>query len=496
MNNENWELNIGKFPHPLVVRFGPPSNDMIALLLMLTWIAQGIPAPPSQTGTVTGTLKTDAGTPAVGVRVGAMVRPESPTELSSASALSSIAETDAAGHFRLENIPQGRYYITAGRVDYPTFFPGTQDINAGRVVLVKPGDVIAGIDFVMNSIAVRPPDSFSGPVTTPTFNIPVSIKVDGGGPAPVFSDAGFATLRLTRTTDGQVTEMPVSTSNMVTAIPPGGTPPEFRIGIENLPRGYAIGSISYRASALTNNMILKLSAPVAATTGTFSASASTSALFGGQIITISGVAPPPASAAGLTITLRSPSGVPAPPGVRVTGSAPNPEARSVYLSGVPGIFFADGTFEFRGVQPGRYTISTPDNPSSSRPVAAAIVVGNQDVTGIELTAVPLLPLSIKTPVPPDPIGSHTPGSTIPLAVVRGLVRDEMTHEPITEGTVYLTGHYGASRSLVPDGHFEFTRLLPGSYQLEVQAFGYTTIKKTIVVDEDDVNFEFSTMPLP
>jgi len=77
-----------------------------------------------------------------------------------------------------------------------------------------------------------------------------------------------------------------------------------------------------------------------------------------------------------------------------------------------------------------------------------------------------------------------------------VVRDEMTKEPITEGTVYLTGHYGASRSLVPDGHFEFTRLLPGSYQLEVQAFGYTTIRKTIVVDEDDVNFEFSTMPLP
>jgi hypothetical protein len=72
----------------------------------------------------------------------------------------------------------------------------------------------------------------------------------------------------------------------------------------------------------------------------------------------------------------------------------------------------------------------------------------------------------------------------------------MTHEPITEGTVYLTGHYGASRSLVPDGRFEFTRLLPGSYQLEVQAFGYTTIKKSIVVDEDEVDLEFSTMRLP
>jgi hypothetical protein len=49
---------------------------------------------------------------------------------------------------------------------------------------------------------------------------------------------------------------------------------------------------------------------------------------------------------------------------------------------------------------------------------------------------------------------------------------------------------------VPDGRFEFTRLLPGSYELEVQAFGHSTIKKTIVIGEDDVNFDFNATPLP
>jgi len=463
---------------------------MIALLLIYTWISQGIPAPPSQTGTVTGTLKTDAGTPAVGVRVGAMVRPESPTELSAASALSSIAETDAAGHFRLENVPQGRYYITAGRVDYPTFFPGTQDITAGRIVLVKPGDVITGIDFAMNSIAVRPPDDgsyrVSGVAGTPTFNMPVSIGVEGGGPAPVFSDAGFATLRLTRTTDGQVTEMPMSTSSLVMAIPPSGTPPEFRIGIENLPKGYTVGSIRYGVFVITNN-ILKLSTSGVQSTGTVYSSIGGV----GGIQILSNIVSVPAGGTALTITLLSSPPAATASGVRVTGSAPNPEVRSVYLSGVPGIFFTDGSFEFRDVKPGRYTVSTPDNPSSSRPLAAAIVVGDQDVTGIELTATPLLPLNIKTPVPPEPVGSHTPGTTIPLSSVRGLVLDEMTHEPITEGTVYLTGHYGGSRSLVPDGRFEFTRLLPGSYELEVQAFGHGTIKKTVVVAEDDIQLDMT-----
>jgi len=446
---------------------------MIALLLIFTWISQGIPAPPSQTGTVTGTLKTDAGTPAVGVRVGAMVRPESASELSSASALSSIAETDAAGHFRLENVPQGRYYITAGRVDFPTFYPGTQDITAGRVVLVKPGDVISGIDFAMNSIAARPPDTgFNLGIGTPSFTVPIHILVDGGGPAPVFSPSGFSTLRLTRAIDGSVTEIPLSATSIVMGLPSAGTAPEYRMAINNLPDGYSVGSI-------TNNIIKVSTAGIAGASNV------------SPLVTL-GFTPTSPSGGGLTITLHhNPTSQHGSGGVRVSGIAPNPEVRSVYLSGVPGIFFADGSFEFRGVQPGRYTVSTPDNPSSSKPLAAAIAVGDQDVTGIELTATPLLPLNIKTPVAPGPIGNLTPGSTIPLSAVRGLVLDEMTHEPITEGTVYLSGHYGGSRSLVPDGRFEFTRLLPGSYELEVQAFGHSTIKKTIVVGEDDVQLDMT-----
>ena len=465
---------------------------MIALLLILTWLSQGIPVPPSQTGTVTGTLKTDAGTPAVGVRVGAMVRPESAADLSSASALSSIAETDAAGHFRLENVPQGRYYITAGRVDYPTFFPGTQDITASRVVLVKPGDVITGIDFVMNSIAARPPDTGAfGSTVTLSFTIPIQIFVEGGGPAPVFSPSGFSTLRLTRTSDGAVTEVPLSTTSLTMGLPSAGTAPEYRIVIDRLPAGYSVGSIKYGAAEIASNILKFYSIN---TTNNPAATGIAGLQFSTVVTGTGAYTASPFSALMIKLVSTPPSASTAP-GVRVNGSAPTAEVRSVYLSGVPGIFFADGSFEFRNVQPGRYTVSTPDNPSSSRPLAAAIVVGNQDVTGIELTATPLLPLNIKTPVPPEPAGNHTPGYTIPLSAVRGLVLDQMTHEPITEGTVYLSGHYGGSRSLVPDGRFEFTRLLPGSYELEVQAFGHSTIKKTIVVGEDDVNFEFSTAPL-
>src|SRR5436190_23785042 len=106
---------------------------MTILLLIAAWLAQAIPLPPSETGTVTGTLKTESGAPAVGVRVGAMAKPDSEAAAAAATALASIAETDSAGHFRLENIPPGRYYITAGRVDFPTFFPGSPLMAAGIV---------------------------------------------------------------------------------------------------------------------------------------------------------------------------------------------------------------------------------------------------------------------------------------------------------------------------------------------------------------------------
>jgi hypothetical protein len=104
--------------------------------------------PPAQTGTVTGTLKTNAGTPAVGVSgwrsgpagvdYGRQIR----RRLCEALLKPTLPEGSAWKMFR-----RGRYYINAGRCRLPTYFPGTQDVTAGRVVLVKPGDTITGIDL-------------------------------------------------------------------------------------------------------------------------------------------------------------------------------------------------------------------------------------------------------------------------------------------------------------------------------------------------------------
>lgn len=472
-------------------------NPMIVLLLTLLWLSQGIPTAPAQGGTVTGTLQTDLGTPAVGVRVAAMARPETAADISYATALASIAETDEKGHFRLENIPPGRYFIAAGRVDYPTYFPGTQDVTAGRIVTIKTGDVVNGIDFAMNSIAARPPDTGFGfgISSTPSFNIPITVGIEGGGGIPVFSASGFTALLLTRTQDGFATAMPLATASFSVAIPTGSTPPEYRIALENLPAGYVVGSMKYGASAITDST-LRLSVtnpPPAATIYSRTSSQPLGAILPPAIVTVSPATP--AAGSSLTITLVAAPPSPAPPGVRITGKAPNSEVRSIYISGVPGIYYSDGSFEFRGVPPGRHTIATPDNPTSSKPLGLSIVVGNQDIAGIVLVDTPVLPSNVRRPVPPAPAGTHAPGSVLPLTVIRGRVVNESTQEPIGGGTVFITGHYGSSFNIDTSGKFEIPRLLPGSYELEIQTFGHNTIRQTILVEESDVNLELSTMPL-
>jgi hypothetical protein len=270
------------------------------------------------------------------------------------------------------------------------------------------------------------------------------------------------------------------------------TTPEYRIALQNLPEGYSVSSMLYGTTPITNATVKINSSAPAATVLTLT-NGSTVTVRVGAVLSSSPTIPvgPP-----LTITLVAPPPAAANQGVRVTGSAPTSEPRSIYLSGVPGIFFADGSFEFRNVKPGRYSIATPDNPISSRPLAASVVVGNQDLDGVELVATPLLPKGVQMPTPPQPAGARSSGFTIPQGVIQGLVLDENTHQPIPEGTVYLTGHYGGSRSLVPDGRFEFTRLLPGSYDLEVQVFGHDTIRRNIVIGDEDVTLDLSAAPIP
>ena len=121
---------------------------MISLLLLAMSLVQGPRALQPGTGIVTGTIQMEGGGSPARVRVGAMA-PDDP------SSLVSVTETDGAGRFRLTNIPEGKYFIVAGRLEYLTYFPGGADRANARVVTVEPARVTTIESFTVPAQSAR-----------------------------------------------------------------------------------------------------------------------------------------------------------------------------------------------------------------------------------------------------------------------------------------------------------------------------------------------------
>jgi hypothetical protein len=129
----------------------------LAALAMFPAVAltrQGVPPSPSQTGSVTGILRMPDGTPAAGVRITAL-RAEAVND--AVRAMASLTQTDSTGRYTLQNVPAGRYYITAGRVDLPTYYPGTIEVAKGTVVSITSAAVVSDIDFVFQDTSAFAP---------------------------------------------------------------------------------------------------------------------------------------------------------------------------------------------------------------------------------------------------------------------------------------------------------------------------------------------------
>jgi hypothetical protein len=60
---------------------------------------------------------------------------------------------------------------------------------------------------------------------------------------------------------------------------------------------------------------------------------------------------------------------------------------------------------------------------------------------------------------------------------------------VTAGTVFVVGDTWAECPIGADGSFQFQRLLPGNYELEVQAQGYPTFRRAVVVDEQNLSLD-------
>jgi hypothetical protein len=120
-------------------------------LLLLALLVQG------DTGAITGRVLGMNGLPAAGVRV-ALASPDANGKITS-EILTGITVTDETGHYRIENIPPGRYGVVAGAVAAPTFYPGTANSSGARVLTVERGSTTAGLDFALATSSAPQPFS-------------------------------------------------------------------------------------------------------------------------------------------------------------------------------------------------------------------------------------------------------------------------------------------------------------------------------------------------
>jgi len=442
---------------------------MIATLLAAFLAIQGAPLAAQQGGTITGVLKDAEGRPAVGARVSALARPESQLEALTGAALASIAATDEQGRYKLEEIPPGQYYIIAGRVDLPTYYPGTSEMSAGTLVKVAAGAALAGLDFSISDRSIRTEATDTFQVAVGRRAVATRVIAEGGGRIPVSSATGPVMLEFERLADGTVTTAPVTATSAVVEYLLAANATEFRLTVKNLPEGHVVSTIMSGSTDITRDT-LKIP-------GTLNRSAGSQAV-------------PP-----LTVSLTT-TPVPASnaSGIRVTGVGRPGDTHPIYLSGTPGIVFSDGTFEFRGVPSGRHTIATIDVAGRAR--GATVVVGNEDLTNVALTDVSTLPLDIQTPAVPGPTGNRPAGSTFAPVTLRFRVVEEKSKQPPPPGgQIYVNDRSGSAYTLDAEGKFAIPNLLPGSYNIEILMFGYSTVNHEITVGVEDMSMELTSQKL-
>jgi hypothetical protein len=119
-------------------------------------------------GKITGSVRGPQNRPQAGVRVAAMAAAEA------TDTLVSITKTDEAGRYVLE-VPAGSYYILAGRVDNPSYYPASATRTGATAISATGGTTTSGVDFVQLALVgvVRGSDG------KPQVDVPVA-AIDAG----------------------------------------------------------------------------------------------------------------------------------------------------------------------------------------------------------------------------------------------------------------------------------------------------------------------------
>jgi hypothetical protein len=117
---------------------------MMKSLFMIAFLFSSAVALGQNDATITGRLLNRDGSPAPNIRVMARSANDASTQ---AGETVSFGQTDETGKYRLENIPPGRYFISAGIVEAPSYYPGVAEQSRATVVTMMAGASLQGLDF-------------------------------------------------------------------------------------------------------------------------------------------------------------------------------------------------------------------------------------------------------------------------------------------------------------------------------------------------------------
>jgi hypothetical protein len=119
----------------------------VCVLLATMIIAQPTPI-QKRTGSISGRILSPEGTPLSKLRVAAMVISN---QAGKEEELAAITETDDDGYYELWDLTAGEYYIRAGLLEHPTYYPGVTHLAEAKIVVVTPAGRLIQIDFSMRT---------------------------------------------------------------------------------------------------------------------------------------------------------------------------------------------------------------------------------------------------------------------------------------------------------------------------------------------------------
>jgi len=340
-----------------------------------------IPKPaalPELPGVVTGQVRTVDGAVSSGVRVAVMAVSESGS--TPAPERIRVGQTNDEGRYRLENIPAGRYYVIAGSVDVPTYFPGTPNAADATIVSIKSGAVIEYIDFARFAPARTLPEPTKATVvntgsvsglqsTIPIANVTGQLLLETGAEIQDAESLGEIVVSAASDLNNVSTTVVKFDSRGRFAHGLGFGEYRFRFGV--LSEEYVVRSMtSGTADLMKDTLKVRGDAPVSVEIRLVRRTETGVAMIRGKVLDGLSNAPPPAGRLALCCFAFGPA------------------------ERISTVIHPDGTFAFSTVPPGHYTAELPGKTSLvvSNP---GIDVTNAGVEGLKLFSAPgMVPISV------------------------------------------------------------------------------------------------------